>query len=136
MLIAYLTGDEVNADLAGRMAEDCGATLCLLSFNDAPVDGRFDAVVYDLDYSPPPWREATLAKLVAGPSAIPVAVHSFNLEASQVEALYGNGVEVYRRLDRLVFQNLALARARLRLAARRAASRQCLTDLQPASEPD
>src|SRR5262249_18156562 len=57
VLIAYLTTDEVNLDLADRLATECGATLYPLSFQDGPPSGAFDAVLYDWDYLSPPWRQ-------------------------------------------------------------------------------
>jgi hypothetical protein len=97
MSIAYLSADEVNRHLAGGMAAACGATLYLLSPKDPPPDGRFDAVVYDLDSMPPACREEILASALARPPTRPVAVHSYNLDM-WADALRDNGTVVTRRL--------------------------------------
>jgi hypothetical protein len=116
MLIAYLTTDEVNQDLAMRMAEECGTTLALLSLRDGPPDGRFAAVLYDLDFLPPLQRQEVLGELLAGPSSHPVAVHSYNLEEDQVKALAENQVLVHRHLEPEVFQILCQAAGQARTA--------------------
>ena len=109
MLIAYLTTDEVNQDLAMLMAEECGQALCLLSLSHARPNGEFDAAVYDLDHLPAQRQQALLAEMLAGRAAHPVAVHSYNLEDECVEALRGQAVAVYRALQPELFQLLARA---------------------------
>src|SRR5260370_10311817 len=94
MLIAYLTTDEVNQDLAMLMAEECGQALCLLSLSHARPDGEFDAAVYDLDHLPAQRQQALLGEMLASPAAHPVAVHSYNLEDEWVEALRSQAVAV------------------------------------------
>jgi hypothetical protein len=116
MLIAYLTTDDVNQDLALRLAEDCGETLCPLPPREAP-DDSFDAVVYDLDFLPPSLRESVLAELSSGRPLRPAAVHGYNLDERQEEVLLKNGVAVFRRLDADVFQFLARAEQFIRAAA-------------------
>jgi hypothetical protein len=111
MLVAYLTIDEVNQDLAAGLAERCNLTLQPLSFRDLPRDGQCDAVVYDLDSLPRPEREEILAQLRQSLTLYPVAVHSYNLEEGQVDRLRQNGVAVYRRLGKAVFLGLKLRRA-------------------------
>jgi hypothetical protein len=97
MPIAYLSTDEVNRHLAALMAAACGATLHPLSPKDPPPDGRFDAVLYDLDSMPPACREEIVASALADPPTRPVAVHSYNLDM-QADALRDKGVVVTRRL--------------------------------------
>ena len=109
MLIAYLTTDEVNQDLAMLMAEECGQALCLLSLSHAPPNGEFDAAVYDLDHLPAQRQQAILGEMLAGRAAHPVAVHSYNLEDDCVEALRRQAVTVYRTLQSEVFRELARA---------------------------
>jgi hypothetical protein len=109
MLIAYLTTDELNQHLALQMAEECGETLCPLWLSDAPPDGEFDAVVYDWDYLPAQRQQAILAALLASRAPHPVAVHGYNVDEDCVEALRGQSVAVYRRLQPEVFRSLALA---------------------------
>jgi hypothetical protein len=97
MSIAYLSTDEVNRHLAGRMAAACRATLHPLSPKDPPPDGRFDAVLYDLDSMPPACREEIVASTLAGPPTRPMEVHSYNLDM-RADALRDKGVVVTRRL--------------------------------------
>jgi hypothetical protein len=75
VLIAYLTTDEVNQDLATQMANDCGAALVVLTPKDPLPDGQFDAAIYDLDYAPAALRDEILERLTSGPNPFPIAVH-------------------------------------------------------------
>jgi hypothetical protein len=105
MLIAYLSEDEVNRDLAARMAAACGATLHFRSSNNPPPDGGFDAAVYDLESMPPRRRGEVVARLLAAPSTRPEAVHAYNLDA-EADALQNKGVIVTRRLGPAVLRSL------------------------------
>jgi hypothetical protein len=118
VLIAYLTVDEVNQELARGLTAACGIRLEVLWPRDGAPDGRFAAVVYDLDSLPPGGREAVLAALTAEPLPRPVVVHSYGLEDAQAEALRGNGVALYRQLGPEVFGQAAEA-ARVAEARRR-----------------
>jgi hypothetical protein len=106
MRIAYLTTDEVNEQLALQMATECGITLCPLAPKDAPPDGEYDAVLYDWDYLPVEEQREVMAELLSGLLPHAVALHSYNLEDYQVEALRGNNVAVYRRLQPMLFQSI------------------------------
>jgi hypothetical protein len=99
MRIAYLTTDEVNQDLALRLAADGGLTLCPRDPRDPPPDGEFDAVLYDWDSWPADQKKRVLTGLLAGPVLRPVALHSYGLEESQAEALRRNGVLIFDRLE-------------------------------------
>jgi hypothetical protein len=103
VLIAYLSTDEVNQDLALQMAAACDIRVELLSPRDPPPDGEFDALVYDLDYWPLPQRQEVLAELLTGQAPHPVAVHTYNLDADQIDALRAKGMAVHRRLEPEVF---------------------------------
>jgi hypothetical protein len=105
MLIGYLTLDEVNLALANELAEECGAVLLAISPMDAP-NGLIDATVYDLDHLPPEWRKQILGELLANTALTPLAVHSFNLDEEETEALRNRGVVVLRRLERCLFTEL------------------------------
>jgi hypothetical protein len=105
MPIAYLSTDEVNCYHAARMAAACGTTLHPVSPTDTPPDGRFDAVIYDLDSIPPACREEIVASALADPATRPVAVHSYNLDM-QADALRDKGVVVTRRLGPVVLRAL------------------------------
>src|SRR5262245_24695315 len=99
MRIAYLSIDEVNQDLATRLCEGRGDSLEVLEARDPPPDGRFDAVVYDLDCLSATDRQRLLSALTDAPCPRPVAVHGYGLEDGQANALRRNRVAVYRRLD-------------------------------------
>ncbi len=112
MRLAYITTDEVNQELATRMAEDCGATLDTLSPRDPPPDGQYAAVLFDLDFLPRDAGRVLLAQLLAHDPARPVAVHSYRLGTQQVMALRKRGCAVYARLEPKVFVHLRSAAAR------------------------
>jgi hypothetical protein len=114
VLIAYLTTDEVNLDLADRLALECGAILYPLTFQEGPPDGAFEAVLYDWDHLCSRWRQQLLAELLARPAACPVALHGYTVEEEHGEALRRHGVDVFRRLEREVFLNLRRAAGRAR----------------------
>jgi hypothetical protein len=97
--IAYLTTDEVNQDLVIRMAEDCGATVYLLSPHDPPPDGRFDAVLCDWDYWPSHRRQEVLQELLTACAHGVVALHGYHLDEEYVEALQGHGIFAFHRLE-------------------------------------
>jgi hypothetical protein len=109
MRIAYLTTDEVNEQLALQMAVECGVTLCPLAPKDAPTDGEYDAVLYDWDYLPIERQREVMTELLSGPVGFAVALHGYNLEDGQVQALRRNTVAVYRLLQPRVFRSLRLA---------------------------
>jgi hypothetical protein len=109
MLYAYLTHDEVNQDLAERLAARAGVELEVLWCRDPAPAGQFDAVLYDLDCLPPDRRQALLTDLQAGQPIHAIAVHSYHLSIRQARALQRHGVIVTRRLQPLVFARLQAA---------------------------
>jgi hypothetical protein len=106
MRIAYLTIDQVNERLAGDLADACGVSLQSLEPRDPSPDGKYDAVLYDLDSLPASMRDKLLADLLARPAPYQVAVHSYNLEEWQTETLRANGVAVYRRFEPEIIESL------------------------------
>jgi hypothetical protein len=116
MRIAYLTVDEVNQDLALRLAADYGMTLSPHTFRDLPPDGQFDAVLYDWDHFPLSEQRKTLARLLDGPLFCPVGVHGYNVPEPQVEALRKKAVVVFHTRQPEVFLLLYLAAVQLRSA--------------------
>jgi hypothetical protein len=106
MLIAYLTVDEVNEDLALRLAEECGVTVYPLTAADPPPNGQFAAVLYDLDSLPSERREAVLAELRSGAPGCPVGVHSYDIDDGEAERLGHKGIAVGRRLESGLFTAL------------------------------
>jgi hypothetical protein len=105
-LIAYLSDDEVNRDLATRLAAACGVALQLFSPKETPPDDLFDAVLYDLETMPPKRRAEIVAALLAAPSTRPVAIHAYNLDV-EANTLKENGVIVSRRLGPAVLRALS-----------------------------
>jgi hypothetical protein len=99
MEIVYLSTDEVNLDLAGRWAGPLGADVRTVAPADVPLDGHFDAILYDLDSLTPLVRLQVLAALLAGPTTRPTAVHSYDLDPQWERSLRLRGVVVARRLD-------------------------------------
>jgi hypothetical protein len=106
MLIAYLTTDPVNQDLAQKLAQACKSQLLVPSLGQALPEDLIDAVAYDLDYLPPSQQQEVLSALGASRAPYPVAVHSYNLEREQRLALRKNGVLVARRLRMGLFKQL------------------------------
>lgn len=98
MLYAYLTHDEVNQDLAKKLAAEMDVDVYVFCLRDACKAGQFDAVLYDLDALPPDTRLMLLADLGARRRRRPIAVHSHNLSDQQERALRRQGVIVTKRL--------------------------------------
>jgi hypothetical protein len=117
VLIAYLTTDEVNQDLAQNLAESCGTTLYLLTFQETPLDGTFDAVLYDWDYLPRHQRRRIQDQLLRADLPCPVAVHGYTLGEGQRKAFHLHDVAAHRRLEPGIFMRLR------RVAQQAAASR-------------
>jgi hypothetical protein len=141
MRIAYLTVDEVNEDLALRLAEEYGMTVCLHTFRDPPLDGQFDAVLYDWDSVPRSAQREILARLLEGPLSCPVGVHGYNVPETQEEALRKKAVVVFRALQPEVFRLLHLAADQLRPARHSGrVARNCQGteegEAQPVNEPE
>src|SRR3954471_9312014 len=109
MRIAYATTDEVNQALAMQLAEECGAVIHGLLPKDAPPDGQFDAVLYDLDDVPRRQRREVLARLLSGPSSCPKAVHGYDLSEEQASALRLRRIIVSRQLEPELFRSLRRA---------------------------
>jgi hypothetical protein len=109
VLIAYLTLDEVNADLALRLAKEGGNTLYALVPRRPTPRAPFDALLYDWDYLPAERRQAVLAELLDRPLPCPVAVHGYNLDDDLGETLSRKGVAVSRYLEPELFVQLRSA---------------------------
>jgi hypothetical protein len=106
MRIAYWSLDEVNQDYAVDLAQVFGVTLCPVSPRDEPLDGQFDAVLFDLDSSRGHGSRAL------DPESLPVssgrlAVHSYCLSRAQARTLRQRGIAVFERLGAEVFEALA-----------------------------
>ncbi len=125
MLIAYLTTDEVNQDLAARLAEACGMSLYLLTFQETPLEAPFDAVLYDWDYLPAPHIQRIQADVLAAPLPCPVAAHGYNLDERQASALRHHGVSVHRRLNHELLLHLGHGACRAKAAAEVQSAEPC-----------
>jgi hypothetical protein len=120
MILAYLTHDEVNRDLAQHLADMLGVQLLPLFARDiAPLDA-FDAIAYDLDSLTGDDRRLIVQALQRGRLFRPVAVHSYNLTPEDAARLRVADVAVYRRLNARVL--VALREAALVHAAETADS--------------
>jgi hypothetical protein len=97
MLIAYISADEVNRDLAARIGASSGAQVEFLGHEGPAQEGRFDVVLYDLESLTRAQREMIVAKLLERPSSRPVAVHFYNFEG-RAEQLRERGVICSRKL--------------------------------------
>jgi hypothetical protein len=106
VLIAYLTLDEVNEDLALRLAEESGALLYAPAPRRAMPGGPFDALLYDWDSLPAERRQSVLEEVLGGWLPCPVAVHGYNMDEGLEETLSRQGVAVYRRLEPELFVQL------------------------------
>jgi hypothetical protein len=109
MRIAYLTTDEVNRELVARMAAECGAVACALEPKDPAPDGRYDAVLHNLDDLTREERAALLEGLGRGQADHPTAVHGYVLTAEQARALDRQGVAAARRLHPGLIRGLVAA---------------------------
>src|SRR5262249_12539694 len=99
MHVAYATTDAVHEDLALEVAGAFGILVYPVSPQDIPLNGWFDAVLYDLDFLSARQRQEILTALASGASACPAAVHSYNLDEDLPRALRRRGVLVADRLD-------------------------------------
>jgi hypothetical protein len=107
MRIAYLSLDEVNQDFAVELAEFFGATVYPVSPRDEPLDGRFDAVLFDLDSLRWHGSRAILSEdLLSGLTCGRIAVHGYSLSGDQAMALRNKGIAVFERLGADVFRSL------------------------------
>jgi hypothetical protein len=116
MLVAYLSYEEVNTALAEPMARRHGITLDVLQPRDGPPNGEYDAVLYDWDCWPCEGRAQAVPEWLSGPPPRPTALHGYNVENEQAEALRCNGVVVESRLGPALFQRLRQAILAARVA--------------------
>jgi hypothetical protein len=115
MRIAYINTDEVNQAVAAQMAGKFGAVVCDLHPKDPPPNGKYDAVLHNLDDVPRHRRRDVLAEILRGLSTCPTAIHCYDLSEDLAASLRQHGVSVAQRLHldlfrilcRTVLQNLA-----------------------------
>jgi hypothetical protein len=110
MLVAYLTTDAINQDRAFQLAESCGLLLLPLEPRDGLLEGEFDGIVYDLDHLALLLHPGQiLPNLALGNALICTAVHTYNLDGHEADALRRLGIAVYRELQPELFWLLRLA---------------------------
>jgi hypothetical protein len=104
MRFAYLTLDDVNRDLAARLAARAGIELSSPGIREGAE--TFDAIVYDLDHLPTDFRDRLLSELASGQLTQVVGVHSYNLTDCKRRALRRRGICAKRRLGKVLFSRL------------------------------
>jgi hypothetical protein len=109
MRVAYMTTDVVNLDLAYTLAAECDAGLHPLFPKDKSLPEQIAGLVYDLDSLGSQRRREIVEDLLATPLLYPVAVHSYNLEETEIASLQAAGVLVYRRLEAEVLMDVCQA---------------------------
>jgi len=114
MRIAYMTSDEVNRALAGKMAARYGAVVCNPVPKHVQLAGDVDGVLWNLDDVPKALRAALLEGLCHSAPDHPVAVHGYDLTDEQLNALRRNGIAATRRLEADLFRSLCKAVRRRR----------------------
>lgn len=122
MFFAYVTTDGILAQLAVKLAEECGVTLCPQSPEDGPVsanscaalldaesgglagpsNGRFNALLFDWDSLSPEQRQ----RIPPGTNSDLIAVHGHDLDCRVADTLREHGVVVFRYLDLPLFRTL------------------------------
>ena len=98
MRIAYVSTDEVNQDLAERIAAKHGVGVCKRLPTDRKPDDQCDAVLYNLDDIPPAERSALIEGFRSGKLDHPTAVHGYDITDEEARTLSRNGVSAARRL--------------------------------------
>jgi hypothetical protein len=114
MRCAYLTLDEVNEELAEKLAAQAGLELQVVYPRDDLLAGQFDTLLVDFDSLPPGYRKAVLSDLLIGKVAELGALHSYHLRPRDARALRRRGVIVVRRLETEIFHRLQKGFARQR----------------------
>ena len=114
MRITYVSTDEVNQDLAARIAAKFGVGVCKRLPKDRMPDDLCDAVLYNLDDVPRAEQPAFLEWHCLGIADCPTAVHGYCITDEQAEALGRHGVAVADRLHPALLHSLCKAARRSR----------------------
>ncbi len=120
MRIAYVSIDEVNQDLAARIAAEFGAVVCRVAPKDPAPDGLFDAVLYNMDDVPRGQRSALVERLRREEPGRPTAVHGYGITDEQARSLRLAGVAAAHRLDTGLFHALGPSRINFQVFGRMA----------------
>jgi hypothetical protein len=118
MKLAYMNSDEVNQELAVRVAALHGAVVYRLVPDSPLLDGPFDAVLYNLDEVPSGERSVLLDRLCLDSPHRPTAVHGYDITEEQARSLNRSGIPYTLRLHRDLLRNLLSAARRNREVVR------------------
>jgi len=97
-MIAYLSHDQVNSSLARRIGDRLGLDLIVLTLKDADQAVAADLLVLDLDSLPSDTRSKLFLRIGRGELRSGLAVHSYQMSASETRTLQAAGIRVARRL--------------------------------------
>ena len=111
-MIAYLTHDAVNAEVANQLARQLGSNLTVLSLKDVDRFVTTDRLLVDLDHLPPECRSNLFDLVSKGGLHQGLSVHSYHLSRAEVRTLRAAGVGVARRLTRAFLASCANAALR------------------------
>jgi hypothetical protein len=135
MIVAYLTTDDANEDLALQVADECGVALYRLTLEQAPPISRCQALLCDWDSLPSHGRSSVLFEYLTHSGGRVVAVHGVTLDEEEAETLHDDGVAVFQHLGPEVFRTLRrLTRGLARPAhchSRRHRQPHCTPSLRP-----
>ena len=109
MRIAYVSTDEVNQDLATRIAAKFGVGVCKRLPKDRKPDDLCDAVLYNLDDVPSAERSALIEGFRCAKPDRPTAVHGYGITDEQAKLLGRNGIAVAPRLRSGLLRSLCQA---------------------------
>jgi hypothetical protein len=109
MRIAYVSNDEVNRELAARMAAEFGAAFCTLHPHGPAPEGKFDVVLYNLDDLATHDQALLVEGLRRGAGQRPTGVHGYDVTDEQESNLKKIGVAASRRLHRDLLRGLCTA---------------------------
>jgi len=108
MHLVYLSTDELNQSLVRGWGDHLGIEVECPDHEDPVWDGRFDAVLLDLDHTTSAWIGTLATWLKASGAVCPVAVHSYGAIGDAFRGAFrGRGVTVRSRLRSGLLQDLA-----------------------------
>jgi hypothetical protein len=98
--LSYYTADPVNADHASQLAADVALDAEIYEPRELDRPVQAEVLVFDLDSLAHgrAERSGLIGRIVERSGLVPTAVHSYNLEPSEVKRLRAAGVPVFRTL--------------------------------------
>jgi hypothetical protein len=109
MRIAYVSNDEVNRELAARMAAELGAAFYTMHPHGPAPEENFDVVLYNLDDLATHDQAVLVEGLRRGAGQRPTGVHGYDVTDEQASNLKRIGVATSRRLHRNLLRGLCTA---------------------------